>query len=69
MIIIARGRVHHGGYLLGNHPGGTNALSKNTLTTDNQDSVYRLGYSFIHSAETVVFRFSATGLESLANES
>lgn len=51
-------------YPLGNHQGGTGSVQKTPEYT-----LYRLAYSLTHSAASVLFRFSGSGLEALDNES
>lgn len=63
----------------GDHPAETGATEVNTLGyTFNYaaplgvrpaDSVYHLTFAFPHTANSVVFNFSASGLEDLSNES
>ena len=62
-------------YPLGNNKGYTGAQERNVLGlfTDEsgtaRDTVYRLAFTFTHRSDSVLLRFSATGLEGLDNES
>ena len=57
----------------GDHPARTGAVENNTLgyrhIDDLLDAVYRLNFTFAHSAGSLVLYFSAIGREELSNES
>ena len=57
----------------GDYPARTGAAENNTLgyTFDDRplDSVYQLGFTFPHSAGSLVLNFSAFGLQELWDES
>src|SRR6266511_2574598 len=54
----------------GNHPERTGAIENDTLGyAFFGDSVYRLVFSFAHSADSLQLDFSASGLQDLADES
>ena len=57
----------------GDHPARTGVAENNTLgytfIDDPLDAVYQLSFTFPHSAGSLVFYFSASGLEELSNES
>ena len=62
-------------YPIGNNKGYTGAKERNTLGLfaeedgSLREAVYQLAFTFTHRSDSVVLRFSATGLEGLENES
>jgi hypothetical protein len=62
-------------YPIGTNKGYTGAKERNTLGLfaeedgSPREAVYQLAFTFTHRSDSVVLRFSATGLEGLENES
>jgi beta-lactamase regulating signal transducer with metallopeptidase domain len=57
-----------GGYPGGDHAARTGAAETNTLGY-GRDSVYRLNFSFVHTASTLALDFSARGTQPIPDES
>jgi Ankyrin repeats (3 copies) len=71
----ARLQAYPADYPLGHNPGYSGASERGSLGLfpdedgTRREAVYRLAFTFTHRSDSVVIRFSATGLEDLDNES